>query len=200
MDFLFSYFNNFLLFTEQFYLRSYFIYFIFLFLYAAFSLPGFLIFAALSGYLYGAYYGYLISIISITLGSLVFFLISKKFFKYFFHKYYEKYSNNINKYIQQSSSEYLIIFRMIPGPPLGLQNFLLSLLNINISKFILITSIGFTPYIFASSFIGNKINNINLIKKLKFNDILSWDIILLIVILLIILSVRIKYKNKKKPS
>ena len=200
MDFLFSYFNEFLLFTNQFYLRSYFIYFIFLFLYATTSLPGFIIFAALSGYLYGAYYGYFISIISITFGSLVFFLISKKFFKYFFYKYYEKYSNNINKYIQKSSIEYLIIFRMIPGAPLGIQNFLLSLLNINISKFILVTTIGFTPYIFASSFIGNKINNINLIKELKFNDILSLDLIILILIVFVILFVRIKYKNKKKPS
>ncbi|PPR45281.1 MAG: hypothetical protein CFH16_00823 [Alphaproteobacteria bacterium MarineAlpha5_Bin6] len=200
MDFLFSYINEFLLYTNEFYLRSYFLFFIFLFLYATTSFPGFIIFSALSGYLYGTYYGYLISIISLTLGSLVFFLISKNFFKFFFYKYYEKYSNNINKYIQKSSIEYLIIFRMIPGAPLGIQNFLLSLLNINISKFIFVTFIGFTPYIFASTFIGNKINNINLIKELKFNDILSLDLIILIVILLVILFVRIKYKNKKKPS
>ena len=200
MDFLFSYINDFLLFTDQFYLRSYFLYFIFLFIYSTSSLPGFLIFVALSGYLYGAYYGYLISIISLTFGSLIFFLISKKFFKYFFYKYYEKYSNNINQYINKSSVEYLIIFRMIPGPPLALQNFLLSLLNINISKFLIVTFIGFTPYIFASSFIGNKISNINLIKELKFRDILSLDIIIFILFLLIVLFVRIKFKNKKKPS
>ena len=37
-------------------------------------------------------------------------------------------ANQINLYIKKSTFEYLIIFRIIPGPPLMLQNFFLSML------------------------------------------------------------------------
>ena len=167
MDFFLSYFNDLLLYTKDNFLISLLIYFIFLFFYSSFSIPGLVVFIALSGYLFGIFYSYLISIISITLGSLIFFLLSKFFFQYFFLHYYEKYTNSINKYISKSTTEYIIIFRMIPGTPLMLQNLILSLLDISITKFCLATLIGFTPIIYVIAFIGNRIKDIHLIKDLS---------------------------------
>ena len=84
MNFLLYYLNEVMLFSENRFFITVLIYFFFLFLYSVFSIPGLVIFIALSGYLFGIYYSYLISIIAISLGSLVFFLFSKFFLNIFF--------------------------------------------------------------------------------------------------------------------
>ena len=197
MNFLLYYLNEVILFSENRFFITVLIYFFFLFFYSVFSIPGLVIFIALSGYLFGIYYSYLISIIAISLGSLVFFLFSKFFIKYFFFRYYQKYSQNIDKYISKSTTEYIIIFRMIPGPPLMLQNIILSILNISILKFFFTTLVGFTPIIFMTGFIGNKIRDIQLIKQLSISDILSVDFLFVISLIILLLIVMIKYKNNK---
>ena len=103
--------------------------------------------------------------------------------------------DNIDNYISKSTLEYLIIFRMIPGLPLLLQNIILSLLNISIYKFIIISLIGFSPIIFATVFIGNKIKDIQLIKELTTSDLLTWDFLFFIFLIVFMLFLRIKFKK-----
>ena len=55
------------------------IFFVFLLFYNTFSIPGNLIFVVSAGYFFGIYIGYIISILSIVLGSLIFFTVSKLF-------------------------------------------------------------------------------------------------------------------------
>ena len=196
MEFFFSLLQNIILFSQFNYFISIILFFFFLLCYSVFSLPGLLIFTAMSGYLFGIYFGFVISILSVTFGSLVFFILSKIFFKYFFIEYYEKYAQNINKYISSSTVEYLIIFRLVPGLPLMVQNMILSLLDITISKFLLATFVGFTPIMFISVFIGNKIKNIQLIKEISSQDILTWDFVAIIFVLILLLILKIKFKKK----
>ena len=198
MDFLLSYLNDIMALTENNFFIALLLYFFFIFFYSVFSLPGLVIFVALSGYLFGIYYSYIISIIAITLGSLFFFLFSKFIFKYFFLNFYQKYSQNIDKYISQSNIEYIIIFRLIPGTPLMLQNLILSILNISILKFFFATLIGFTPIIFMTVFIGNKIRDIQFIKQLSIGDILSRDFVFVIFLFIFLLILRIRYKRNNK--
>ena len=195
MDFFFSLQQNILLYSQDNYFISILFFFFFLFCYSIFSLPGLLIFTSISGYLFGIYYGFVISILSVTFGSLAFFILSKIFFKYFFLEYYGKYARNINKYISQSTVEYLIIFRLIPGLPLIVQNIILSLLDIPKFKFLLSTFIGFTPIFLTSVIIGNKIKNIHLIKGISGQDLFTLDIVLIISILILLLILKIKYKK-----
>ena len=195
MDFFFSFLQTILLYSQDNYFVSILFFFFFLFCYSAISLPGLIIFISISGYLFGMYYAFVISILSITFGSLVFFFLSKTFFKYFFIKYYEKYAQNINKFISHSSLEYLIIFRLVPGLPLMVQNIILSLLDISKFKFLLATFIGFTPIILTSVIIGNKIKNIKLIKEISSQDLFTWDIVLIISVLILLLILKIKFKK-----
>ena len=195
MEFFFSLIQNILLFSQDNYFISILFFFFFLFLYSIISFPGLLFFTSISGYLFGIYYGFIISILSITLGSLVFFYLSKIFFKYFFIKYYEKYTQNINQYISHSTLEYLIIFRLVPGLPLMVQNMILSLLDISIFKFLLATFIGFTPVLLTSVIIGNKFKNIPLIKEISSQDLFTWDIVLIISVLILFLIIKIKFKK-----
>ena len=72
--------NNFIL--------TFLLFFVFLLFYSAFSIPGYLIFIASTGYFFGIYFGFILSILSLVL--LVSVLI---FFRYFSHispdtKYY----------------------------------------------------------------------------------------------------------------
>ena len=198
MDNIYTYINGLLIYSKEYFLLSILIYFIFLLIYSIFSLPGLLIFIVLSGYLFGIYYGYLISVISITFGSLIFFFLSKYFFQYFFSNFYTKYSKNIDTYISKSTTEYFIMFRMIPGLPLFLQNLILSLINISITKFVLVTCVGFTPFILSSVLIGNKIKDIQSINGLKFKDIFTWDLIIFIIVIIFLLLMRIRFKKISK--
>ena len=149
----------------------------------------------MSGYLFGIYFGFIISILSLTFGSLVFFILSKILFKYFFIEYYGKYAQNINKYISNSTLEYLIIFRLVPGLPLMAQNIILSLLDIPKIKFLLATFIGLTPIFLISVIIGNKIKNIQLIKEISSHDLFTWDIVLIVSVLILLLILKIKFKK-----
>ena len=196
MEFFFSLIQDILSYSQNNYFISILAFFFFLICYSVFSLPGLLIFTCMSGYLFGIYYGFIISILSVTFGSLIFFILSKIFFKYFFIEYYEKYAQNINKYISHSALEYLIIFRLVPALPLMAQNIILSLLDISKFKFILVTFIGFTPIILTSVIIGNKIKNIKLIKGISGQDLFTWDILLIISVLILLLTLKIIFKKK----
>ena len=170
--------------------------FVFLLVYNIFSLPGNLIFVASAGYFFGIYTGYLISILSIVLGSSIFFIASKLLLKKFFINIYNQYSSKINKYILNSSIEYLILFRMIPGPPLMIQNICLSILGINSIKFIFTSFIGLSPIIFISVYFGSKIKTIESIKNISINNILSRDFLIFISLMIFLLSLRIIFKKK----
>ena len=198
MDFIFSNIHNFIAFTNDNYFISLLLFFIFFTFIASISLPGLSILAALSGYIYGIFFGFFAVIFALSLGSFIFFLISKFFLRTIFHKYYNKYSENLSNYIKDSSFEYLIIFRMIPGPPLLLQNILLSILNISAFKFIVSSFIGLTPLNLAVVYIGNKIGNIQNIRNLSTSEIFTWDLILFIFLLILIISIRIIYKKNNK--
>ena len=100
-------------------------YFIFCLLFFFLSLPGGIIVTLSSGFFFGFYIGFLINIISITIGSLFFIILSKYFFVNYFNNYLLKYTDKLNKIIKKSSYEYLILIRLIFGIPLFVQNLLI---------------------------------------------------------------------------
>ena len=197
MKFFFSVLQNMLLYSQDNYFISILFFFLFLLCYSIFSLPGLIIFTSISGYLFGIYYGFIISILSVTLGSLAFFFLSKIFFKYFFIEYYEKYTQNINQYISHSTLEYLIIFRLIIGPPLMLQNLILSFLEISNFRFILSTFIGLLPTVLFSTLIGNKLNNLASVNAITAKNIFTLDLLLILLSFILIMSVRIYFKKRR---
>ena len=176
------------------------IFFVFLLVYKTFSIPGNLIFVVSAGYFFGIYIGYIISIVSIVLGSLIFFTFSKLFLKKLFTNIYDKYSTKINKYISNSSIEYLILFRMMPGPPLMMQNVCLSITVkrfVHIAFIFILTSfIGFSPIIFVAVYFGSKIKSFESIKNITMNSILSRDFLIFVGLMIFFLSLRIIFKKK----
>ena len=182
--------------VENNYILTFLFFFIFLIFYNSFSIPGNIVFMASAGYFFGTYIGYVISISALVFGSLIFFSFSHYFIKIIFPQLIDKYTFNLQNYISDSSMEYLIIFRIIPGPPLFLQNLLLSFLNINKINFIISTFVGLSPIAFVSVFIGNQLKDIDNIKNLSLIDIFSFKFLLFIFCLLIFLLIKIFYNKK----
>ena len=176
------------------YLLALITYFIFCLLFFFLSLPGGIIVTLSSGFFFGFYIGFLINIISITIGSLFFIILSKYFFVNYFNNYLLKYTDKLNKIIKKSSYEYLILIRLIFGIPLFVQNLFISTLEISKFKFIVSSLIGFSPYFLIFSFVGDKISNLLEIKSLSIKNIFSIEIIVILIILVLILIFRIFYK------
>ena len=171
------------------------IFFFFLTFYHSLSIPGNSVFIGATGYFFGIYIGFFLSIISIVIGSLIFFSFSHLFINKFFPNIFFKYANKIKKYISNSTLEYLIVFRIIPGPPLFVQNLILSLLNIDKKKFIISSFIGFSPIVFSIVFIGNSLKNIERIFNISPYDFFNLKILIVFLCIIFLILIRIFYKK-----
>ena len=182
-------------FIDNYYIYSFFMYLIFSIIFFTFSSPGGLIILLISGFFFGFIPGFLINIISITTGSFLFIIFSESLFKKIFNNYYQKYSNKLNSFIKNSSYEYLILLRLIIGPPLILQNIGISFLNISNKKILITSFIGFSPQMFLFSYVGSYASNIMEFKDFKLSGILSFPFLFILVIIILLIILRIFLKK-----
>ena len=182
-------------FISTYYIYSFCLFFIISKLYFTFSLPGGIIILLSSGFFFGFIGGFFLNIISICLGSLIFIIFSKTLIKGLFEKYYVKFSDKLSTYIKSSSYEYLILIRLIIGPPLLFQNICISLLNISKTKILITSFIGFTPLILLFSYLGSHASNIIELKAFTIADIFTSEIIIIFVLIISILFFRIFIKK-----
>ena len=190
-------FENFSNWIEINYYFSIFIFFIFIILYSMFSLPGLLLFWVFGGFAFGIFASFIICLISSTIGCFCFFILSKYFLNMFFKKKYKKYVSKIDDFIENSSLEYLIIFRLIIGPPLMIQNLILSFLEISSFRFVVSTFLGLLPMVLFSTLIGNKLNNLASVNEITVKNIFTLDLLLLLLSLILIMCAKIYFKKRK---
>ena len=194
-DIIFNFLINLNEFVTTYYVYSFCLFFIISTLYFTFSLPGGIIILLSSGFFFGFVWGFLLNIISICLGSLIFIIFSKTLLRSLFEKYYVKFSDKLSKYIKSSSYEYLILLRLIIGPPLIFQNICISLLNISKTKILITSFIGFTPLMLLFSYLGSHVSNIIELKSFKIADIFTSEIIIIFVLIILIIFFRIFIKK-----
>ena len=194
-DFIFDIILNINNFINTYYIFSFIIYFIFSIVFFMFSLPGGLIILMGSGFFFGFLNGFLINITSISLGSLIFITFSNNLFKKLFNKAYNKYSKKISGYISSSSYEYLILIRLVVGPPLIFQNLCISLLDISKTKILISSVIGFSPSMFIFSYSGNHASNIIQLKEFTLSKLISFEILLVLIFLIILTLLKIFFKK-----
>ena len=177
------------------YYYSFLLYFIISICFFTLSLPGGMIILISSGFFFGFFGGFLINIFSISFGSLIFIIFSKTILSKLFEKYYIKFSDKLNNLIKNSSYEYLILLRLIIGPPLIFQNICISLLNISKIKIFISSVIGFSPLIILCSYIGSYASNIKELKSFNLSNIFSPEIIFIIGFLIFLIFIRIYFKK-----
>ena len=194
-EIIFNFLINLNEFVSTYYIFSFCLFFIISTLYFTFSLPGGIIILLSSGFFFGFIGGFFLNIISICLGSLIFIIFSKTLIKGLFEKYYVKFSDKLSTYIKSSSYEYLVLIRLIIGPPLLFQNICISLLNISKTKILITSFIGFTPLMLLFSYLGSHVSNIIELKAFTIADIFTSEIIIIFVLIISILFFRIFIKK-----
>ena len=194
-EIIFNFLINLNEFVSTYYIVSFCVFFIISTLYFTFSLPGGIIILLSSGFFFGFIGGFFLNIISICLGSLIFIIFSKTLIKGLFEKYYVKFSDKLSTYIKSSSYEYLILIRLIIGPPLLFQNICISLLNISKTKILITSFIGFAPLMLLFSYLGSHVSNIIELKAFTIADIFTSEIIIIFVLIISILFFRIFIKK-----
>ena len=182
-------------FISTYYIYSFCLFLIISILYFTFSLPGGIIILLSSGFFFGFIEGFFLNIISICLGSLIFIIFSKTLLRVLFEKYYDKFSDKISKYIKNSSYEYLILLRLIIGPPLLFQNICISLLNISKTKIFITTFIGFAPLMLLFSYLGSHVSNIIELKSFTIADIFTLEILIIFGLIILFIFFRIFFKK-----
>ena len=194
-EIIFNFLINLNEFVSAYYIYSFCLFFIISTLFFIFSLPGGIIILLSSGFFFGFIGGFFLNIISICFGSLIFIIFSKTLIKGLFEKYYVKFSDKLSTYIKSSSYEYLILIRLIIGPPLLFQNICISLLNISKTKILITSFIGFTPLMLLFSYLGSHVSNIIELKAFTIADIFTSEIIIIFVLIISILFFRIFIKK-----
>jgi uncharacterized membrane protein YdjX (TVP38/TMEM64 family) len=177
------------------YYYSFLLYFIISICFFTLSLPGGIIILISSGFFFGFLEGFIINILSISLGSLIFIIFSKTILSKLFEKYYNKYSYKLTDFIKNSSYEYLILLRLIIGPPLIFQNICISLLNISKTKILISSVIGFTPIMLLFSYFGSYASNLIELKAFTFSSIFSPEILITIGLFIFLIFLRIYFKK-----
>ena len=194
-EIIFNFLINLNEFVSTYYIFSFCVFFIISTLYFTFSLPGGIIILLSSGFFFGFIGGFFLNIISICFGSLIFIIFSKTLIKGLFENYYVLFSDKLSTYIKSSSYEYLILIRLIIGPPLLFQNICISLLNISKTKILITSFIGFTPLMLLFSYLGSHVSNIIELKAFTIADIFTSEIIIIFVLIISILFFRIFIKK-----
>ena len=177
------------------YYSSFLLYFIISICFFTLSLPGGIIILISSGFFFGFLEGFIINILSISFGSLIFIIFSKTILSKLFEKYYNKFSDKLTDFVKNSSYEYLILLRLIIGPPLIFQNICISLLNISKTKILISSVIGFTPIMLLFSYFGSYASNLIELKAFTFSSIFSPEILIIISLFIFLIFLRIYFKK-----
>jgi uncharacterized membrane protein YdjX (TVP38/TMEM64 family) len=177
------------------YYYSFLLYFIISICFFTLSLPGGIIILISSGFFFGFLEGFIINILSISIGSLIFIIFSKTILSKLFEKYYNKFSDKLTDFVKNSSYEYLILLRLVIGPPLIFQNICISLLNISKTKILFSSVIGFTPSMLLFSYFGSYVSNLIELKTFTFSSIFSPEILIIIGLFIFLIILRIYFKK-----
>ena len=153
----------------------------------------------ISGILFGKWTGTFVSVISISVGALILYVIANFFFKNLISKLLEKkFSKYINLF-KKNEFYYFFIFRLIGGLglPFPLQNTLPVIFNMKKKNYFFASILGFVPSMFIVVTIGSGINEF--VKKadsFNFVDlILSKEIYVPIILFIIFVLISLVIKK-----
>lgn len=153
-----------------------------------------------SGILFGKWIGTIISIISISIGALILYIIANFFFRDTVKKILEQKFKKYIQLFQKNEFYYFFLYRFIGGlgVPFFLQNILPVLFNMKKKNYFFSSLFGFVPSFFVFNTIGAGLNNY--IEKSENFSFLALALLpeiyfpILMFIVLIIVSLLIKKK------
>ncbi|WP_243159290.1 VTT domain-containing protein [Clostridium sp. cel8] len=123
-----------------------------------FFIPGELIQVA-GGYIYGPFIGSILSVIGITTGSIIAYVVSKIFGNPLVNKMLSKKKLKFFRKILNLGSINFVVFLLylIPGIPKDILAYICGISKISLKDFIIYSTLGRLPGIFISSYFGSKV-------------------------------------------
>ncbi|WP_446897730.1 TVP38/TMEM64 family protein [Clostridium sp. LBM24168] len=124
----------------------------------AFFIPGEFIQIA-SGYIYGTFFGTILSILGITLGSIIAYIISQIFGRPLMCKIISKRKFRFFRNILNSKNINFFVFflYLVPGVPKDILAYICGMSEMNLREFTVYSTLGRLPGIMISSYFGAKI-------------------------------------------
>jgi len=153
----------------------------------------------ISGIFFGKWIGTILIAISLSIGSLILYLITIFFLKDLIHQKLENKMVFLKELFKKNEFLYFLTYRFIGGIPFFIANTLPVIFNVKIKNYFLGTLIGMIPQLFIMVSIGSgleKIIDANSAPPTFFEIILSKDIYLPLVAFLLIVIISFFLKKK----
>ena len=164
----------------------------------ALSLPGGAILTLTGGFLFGSLTGTFIVNIGATAGATLAFLAARYILRDWVERKFGDRLDAIQSGFAQNAFSYLMTLRLIPAFPFFLVNLVSGLTRVNLSTYILATSLGIIPGSFVFAFAGRQLGSIN-----SLSEIASPPVLLAFTLLGLLALMPIAYRkwtNKSRHS
>ena len=161
-------------------------------------LPVSAIMIVFSSFLFFPYISIPISLLIITTGGVLNFLLFKKIVISRIFKKASFFLKKINMRFKDNEIQYLLLLRLIPVPYI-IQNSITVILNVTLKLFIITTFIGIMPFVILYSLAGFKLKEI-IVKDgpVTVNDLINYENFIIIFLLFVFIFVSILLKKKLK--
>ena len=155
--------------------------------------------ALASGFIFGKWIGTILIAISLSIGSLLLYIITIFFFKDLVHQKLGNRMIFLKELFNKNEFLYFLIYRFVGGVPFFIANTLPVIFNVKLKNYFLGTLIGMIPQLFIMVSIGSgleKIIDANTTPPSFFEIILSKDIYLPLIAFLLIVIISVFLKKK----
>ncbi len=155
--------------------------------------------ALASGFIFGKWIGTIVIAISLSVGALIFYLITIFFFKDLVHQKLENKMVFLKSLFKRNEFLYFLIYRFVGGIPFVVANTLPVIFNVKIKNYFFGTLIGMIPQLFIVVSIGSgleKIIDANNNPPSFFQILFSKDIYLPLIAFLFIVIISFFLKKK----
>ena len=107
-----------------------------------------------SGFIFGAYIGTFVVVITLSIGATLIYILANFFFKELIKEKFLNKFNNLEKRFKKKELTYMIIYRILGGIPFQVQNLIPCMFSVSVKNFFLGTVFGLIPQAFIISSLG----------------------------------------------
>jgi len=173
-----EYKKNLLILAKNFPIASSFLFFLSYLAIATVSLPGVIPLSIIGGFLFGFVKGSLLSILAVTTGSCLAFLIVRHLFRNFFIKKTGNKTEKIYSHLRKNEIYYLFALSLSPFIPLLLTNIIMGLSSIRLAVFFVVSLIALLPQVAIYTNFGSQVAMLESLHELaEPNMILAFSLI-----------------------
>ena len=112
-----------------------------------------------SGFLFGSYYGTLISVLSLSIGATIIYIFANFYFRDLIKEKFLKRFINLEQRFKKKELFYMLVYRFIGGIPFQISNLIPCMFSISVRNFFLGTFFGIIPQGFIMASLGAGLEN-----------------------------------------